>query len=253
MRRLPAVLAALLLLLATGRDAGAVDLYYEAYAAGLNVVDLDAQFDVTPARYQVRVHYRTAGAFRLMVRSEQDTLALGRFEAGRPVPQRFDSRGILNGKLRLTLIDYTDGQPTIRQLEPPNSAERESVPPERQRGTVDSLSAMAALLNLVRSTGRCDGGLTLFDGRRLAALEARTAGTQLLPPTGRSSFRGEALRCDFTGRQIGGFVVDADRADLMRPHMGAAWFAEVGGEIVPVRMTFRTKWFGDATMYLTTR
>jgi hypothetical protein len=81
----------------------------------------------------------------------------------------------------------------------------------------------------------------------------RTGGE--LEPTGRSSFAGRALRCDFVGRQSAGFMLDEDRERLQQPQMGTAWFAAVapGGPKIPVRMAFRTRWFGEATMYLTKR
>ncbi len=111
---------------------------------------------------------------------------------------------------------------------------------------------MVEVIRQIGATGRCDGRETVFDGRRLGSLEVRTAGQQMLEPTGRSSFSGMALRCDFTGRQTGGFMLDTDRATLERPQTGTAWFAALGpgGPVVPVRVTFHTRWLGEATLYL---
>ena len=74
----------------------------------------------------------------------------------------------------------------------------------------------------------------------------------LLEATGRSSFAGPALRCDFTGRMLAGFLLGDDRERDRRPVRGSAWLAPVtsGGPRLPVRMTFETRWFGEATMYL---
>ena len=156
---------------------------------------------------------------------------------------------------RLTLIDYRDGQPTVRQLVPPTETEREPVQPGQQTDTIDTLSAMAELIHTIQRTGRCDGRVTTFDGRRLSVLEARTSGPQSLDPTRRSSFAGMTLRCDFVGRQLAGFMLDEDRTTLQRPQTGTAWFAATApdGPVVPVRIAFRTRWFGDATMYVAPR
>ena len=177
-------------------------------------------------------------------------MAEGRFAGDAVVPERFSSSGTLRGDPRRTEIAYRAGQPTVRQLVPPNEAEREPVEAARTADTVDTLSAMAGLLHRVATTGRCDGRAATFDGRRLSVLEARTGGMQALEPTGRSSFAGQALRCDFVGRQTGGFMLGEDRARLERPQTGTAWFAPVAGEMLPVRVAFRTRWFGEATMYL---
>ena len=244
-----------LLIVLIAHPARAVEVHYETYAAGLNVIDLDADIDVTTDRYRVRVDYRTVGGLSLLMSSQQSTTVEGRFVSGRPVPDRFYSVGTLRGSQRVTRIDYRDGQPLIRQLVPPTETEREPVPPAQQADTIDTLSAMADLIHTIQRTGRCDGRATTFDGRRLSMLEARTAGPQTLEPTGRSSFAGMTLRCDFIGRQTAGFMLAEDRATLQRPHTSTAWFAPLtpGGPLVPVRIAFHTRWFGDATMYLATK
>ncbi len=111
---------------------------------------------------------------------------------------------------------------------------------------------MAQLIRQVNATGRCEGSARTFDGRRLATMRAWTVGYEDVPPTRLSSFAGRALHCEFEGRQIGGFVLDEDRERLERPQRGSAWFAAItpGGPLVPVRISFHTHWFGDATMYL---
>ncbi|GAC1487697.1 MAG: hypothetical protein NVS2B11_13220 [Acetobacteraceae bacterium] len=244
-----------LLLLPVGARAEPVQASYSAYAAGLNVFDLDSAFDVAPGGYRVHLVYHTTGTFGLLVSSRMETQVSGRFAGGRAVPGRFVSSGTLRGQTRLTQIDYPGGQPAIRQLVPPNEEEREPVPGPLQVDTIDTVSAMAQLIERVNATGRCDGRAVTFDGRRLSELTARTAGEDLLPATGRSSFTGQALHCEFQGRQLAGFRTDEDRAAQQRVQNGSAWFAAVvpGGPKIPVRIAFHTRWFGDATMFLTAR
>lgn len=241
--------------LASPGPAAAVEAHYEAYAAGLNVVSMDARFDIGADRYRVELDYKAVGAFGVVARSQQRTVVQGRIVGGKVAPYSFASSGSVRGSPRVTQIDYATGQPQVKQLVPPNEAEREPVLPERQTDTIDTLSAMASLIAQVNATGRCDGKVMTFDGRRLASLEARTSGPQALEATGRSSYAGPTLRCEFTGRQLGGFMLDEDRAKLMQPQVGTAWFAAVvpGGPLIPVRVAFRTKWFGEATMYLATK
>ena len=111
---------------------------------------------------------------------------------------------------------------------------------------------MAQLVRQVNATGRCEGRSRTYDGRRLAELTARTAGREVLEQTSRSSFAGPALRCDFEGRQLAGFRLDADRTAAQRPRRGTAWFAATtpGGPMIPVRIQFETDLIGNLTMYL---
>ena len=252
-RALP--LLTLLAVTALATPAAAVTLHYEAYAAGLNVIDMDADFNVQPDRYHVTLDVKAVGALGAFSSSHTRTTVDGRFVSGHPVPARFYSAGVLRGENRVTQIDYVNGQPAIRQLVPPNEKEREDVPPAQQRDTVDTLSAMAELIHQVNTTHRCDGQTSTFDGRRLATLAARTSGEQPLEPSGRSSYAGPTLRCEFRGQMLGGFKTDEDRAEQQKPQVGTAWFAPLvpGGPLVPVRVAFHTKWFGDATMYLAQR
>ncbi len=248
--RLPA--AALLLLGLPAAGAQPVTAHYAAYATGLNVLRLDAEIAVSPRDYRVHLAYRTAGTVGFVVRFEQDTTVEGAFVGDRPAPRRFYSVGHLRGRPRVTEIDYPKGQPEVRTLTPPNEEEREQVAPADRAGTIDSVSAMAQLVRQVNATGRCEGRSRTFDGRRLSELSARTAGREVLEQTSRSSFAGTALRCDFEGRQLAGFKLDADRAAAGRPRRGTAWFAALapGSPMIPVRMQFETDLIGSLTMYL---
>ena len=249
--RYPAA-ALLLLCLSPAAHAQPVSAHYAAYSTGLNVLSLNAELAISLRDYRVHLTYRTAGTVGLLVSAEQDTVVEGVFNGDRPAPRRFYSVGHFRGRPRVTQIDYPRGQPEVRTLTPPNEEEREPVAPADQAGTVDSVSAMAQLVRQVNATGRCEGHSRTFDGRRLAELTAHTAGREVLEQTSRSSFAGPALRCDFEGRQLAGFRLDADRTAAQRPRRGTAWFAAAspGGPMIPVRMQFETDLIGNLTMYL---
>ncbi len=246
-------LAALLLLAARPAAAEDVHLHYTAYAAGLPVLAMEADWNILPTAYKVHLALHTVGTLALAFKGQSDSIAEGVFEAGHPKPRRYFSYGTLGGMQRVTQIDYPGHEPRVRQMVPPDEDERDPVPETQQAGTVDSLSAMAELVRQVNATGRCDGRISTFDGRRLSELAARTGSVQQLEATSRSSYSGLALRCDFEGRQLGGFIHDEDQTRLREPQHGTAWFAATtpGGEQVPVRIEFRTRWFGTATMYVT--
>lgn len=252
MRVMLKLIAALMFVVPGLAVAQTVQAHYEAYSTGFNILRMDADFAITPNEYRVHLAYRTAGTLSAVVRSEQNTVVEGAFRDGNPAPRRFYSHGYLRGRPRTTQIDYPGGQPVIRTLIPINDEEREPIAAADQTGTIDSLSAMARLVRQVNATGRCDGRSRTFDGRRLADMTARTVGPETLEATGRSSFAGPALRCDFEGVQTGGFMLDGDRAAARRPHKGSAWFAAVtpGGPLIPVRLAFQTRFIGSVTVYL---
>ena len=126
------------------------------------------------------------------------------------------------------------------------------MPADEQAHTVDALSAIGGLLHQVTGTGRCDSTTRTFDGARLTEYAARTAGMETLPATERSSFQGEALRCDITGIMTSGFMRDADRQRGRRPKQGSVWFARLqpGQPMIPVRIAFYNEGVATVQIYL---
>jgi hypothetical protein len=247
------VLAALAAAPVRAADSGDVHVAYDTYAIGLPVATMQAGFGLGPSSYQVQITYQTTGIFGLFYPAQQANSATGTWDADQPVPLAFVGDGMWRGVHRVTLIDYQRGLPLIRDLQPPNETERQPVPPELLANTVDSLSALAGLLHNVDATARCDTTVHTYDGRRLTEVTAHTTGIETLEPTDRSMFSGPALRCDFEGRVLAGFLLgDSDEARGRLLH-GSAWLAKVvpGGVPLPVRIVFETRWFGVATMYLT--
>jgi hypothetical protein len=206
-----------------------------------------------PWSYQVDLRYQTTGMAGFFFQGHQFDVVNGNWHDLRAKPFRFVGQGSWGGVDRLAEIDYQDGKPNIRQLIPPDDFEREPVPDGMQQNTIDTLSALAELVRVVDATGRCETAARTYDGRRVVDVEAHTAGEDALEPTSRSSFVGRALRCDFSGQMVAGFRLGDDREREHRPIRGSAWLAPIsaGGPRLPVRMTFETRWFGDATMYLT--
>lgn len=226
-------------------------LSYEAFAAGLSVIELAASVELTPQSYRVETRFRTSGLFGAVVHAESASSVSGRWQGRAAVPVQFYSYGTLRGTPRRTQIDYVGGEPFVRVLEPADD-DREPVAKADERNAIDTLSALALLVHEFASTGSCGGETRIFDGRRVSEITVTDGGVETLEPDHHSRFRGAAHRCDFVGRQIAGFVKDVDRHDLQKPQRGAAWLAPAlpGQTPMPVRIRFHTRFFGDATMYL---
>ncbi|UFN50445.1 DUF3108 domain-containing protein [Roseomonas sp. OT10] len=249
--RVPSLLLALLLAPAAAR-AAPIEAVYAVQAAGVTVVEATVQFDFsTPDGYAIEVRHRTRGIASVFVSADMVSRTTGRWVDNRARPTRFSSEGTYRGEQRRTLLEYVNGQPAVRSLVPPNEGERESVAPELQRGTIDSLSGVAQLAQDIRRTGRCEGQARTFDGRRLTEFRVRTAGWEMIPPA-RDTWSGRALHCRFVGQLLAGFRFDDDASDR-RPQEGDAWMAEVrpGEPPIPVRLEVPSKWFGSTVIILT--
>jgi hypothetical protein len=228
-------------------------LSYDTYAAGLEVMQMAAFFGLGPWNYQIDIDYHTTGLVGFLYRGHQANTVRGTWQDDRAAPVEFSGEGMWRGQQRRTLIDYDHGQPQVRDLVPPQQSEREPVPPDLQLHTMDTLSALAQLMRHVERDRSCDIRLRTYDGRRLLEISARTGGNETLESTSRSMFSGPALRCDFEGREVAGFLLGDTDPEHRRPLHGSAWLAPLKpeGPVLPVRIAFQTRWFGPATMYLT--
>ncbi len=225
---------------------------YVGYVLGLHAFDLTLGVSLKPDGYRVAASFRLAGMLGTLWPAEGSTVVDGRFSDGRPVPRDMVSHGRYWGTAHSLHVDWKDGRPEVVQMVPPPEKDREPVPASEQADTVDTMSAIAALIQEVASRGRCDLTARTYDGSRLSELSARTVGQEMLMPSERSAFHGAALRCDLTGRMIGGFLRHEDDADARRLKMATIWFAQVRGEgpPIPVRMAFSQKGSPGAAAYL---
>jgi hypothetical protein len=238
---------------ARAAQTGSFEVQYDGYAHGLIALKMSAELTLTPNAYSGELSYHTAGMVAWMVHSVSDSTVQGQFKDGSVAPQRFDSTGNLRGVDRVTHIIYRDGNPVIEQIAPPPGQERTVIPTEQTLHTIDTLSAIAMLVRRVAATGKCEGTAMTFDGHRLTDLKAMTVGQEQLPPSPKTHFNGQALRCDFEGNQLGGFMKNQDEAKLRQTKHGSAWLAPLvpGAPPVPVRIVFEHPALGQVTLYLT--
>ena len=257
MRRVSALLGLLILLAVPAAQAQSPDvalrLTYRTYAAGFTTVALTVGTDLGAGGYRLSLDYHTLGMIGLLFPGHAAVSAAGLWESDTARPHKFESEGTWSGRRYDVLIDYSDGTPLLRRITPSQANRREPVPTALREGTIDTVSAMALLLHRMADGEGCDLGIRVFDGRRLMALQSSPAGTEELGVTARSFFHGPAMRCDVTGKTLAGFLRSDDAAERQRMSHGSVWFAHPvqGMPLLPVRMAFRTRWFGMATMYLT--
>jgi hypothetical protein len=224
---------------------------YEVYAAGMTILQVEAVFDISASGYRVETRLRTQGVAAGFVPGEQTSRASGAWAGAAPRPETFHSQGIWRGRARRITLGWESGDPVVRSLEPPDEEEREPVPVEARRGTMDALSAVALLSRTVARSGHCEGQAPVFDGRRRSVFLSRTVQRELIRPW-RAAWHGQALRCEFEGRQIAGFLRDQSRDRAAAPQRGTAWIAAPypGAPPIPVRIEMASRWFGTATAVL---
>ncbi len=245
------LLSLILVLLPFAAPAQSLRATYEVHAAGMVILEVEARFTLGLDAYDVETRLRTRGLAATFVSGQQVSRVEGGWEGAAARPARYLSEGTWRGNQRRIALDWQENQPRVLDLTPPETTEREPVPPAMVRGTTDVLSAVATLVRRVGAERHCDIGAQVFDGRRVSEYAARSRGWETIPRW-RGSWSGAALRCDFEGRQLAGFRRDQDRAEAAETQRGTAWLASpyAGAPAIPVRLDIPTRWFGTATVIL---
>jgi hypothetical protein len=195
--------------------------------------------------YVVQAETRSSGVASLFSSFRQEVQAEGRWFGHAVQPLRFSSTGEWNGRQRRVEIGYRGAEPELRLLDPPYTEERLPVPQEQRRGAMDVIAALASMVRIAGATGRCDGAVAVFDGRRRFDWSSRTeapAGFALAGGQG----HGPQLRCAFTTRLVAGFRHGDDPAVAGRPRSGIATLAVLrpGMPPLPVRIEMGSGFFG---------
>lgn len=175
-----------------------VQVAYDTYATGVEVMQLDAFFGLGPWNYHIDLDYHTTGLVGLLYRGRQTNTVRGVWEDERAEPSEFFGEGVWRGRRRRTLIGYTHGLPQIKELSPPQESEREPVPPDLQLHSMDTLSALAQLMRKVQRRDICETSVRTYDGRRVLEIVAHTGGGSGSNPPPAPSSAGQ--RCAATSR-----------------------------------------------------
>ena len=216
---------------------------------GVTLGEIEVTSLLDRAGYRIEIRTRPYRAAQLVGAAEQSGKVEGRWGRGGPEPRFYQANGSWRGRTYVSEMHYPRGVPTIRRQEPSNE-DREAVPPELIRGTVDSLSGVAGMLRKVAESEACDGSTAIYDGRRRSvAVMTSSARVQV---SDQGALNGRGLRCGFTVRTITGFRHDDDRETATRPLKGSVLIGlREGGEFpLPLRFEVETRWFGTVAVQL---
>ncbi len=99
MRQLAVTALGLLLVAPAGASAEVtqVQLTYDTYAAGIEVMQMHANFGLGPWNYRIGIDYHTTGLVGLFYRGHQVNTASGLWEEGHVEPQEFSGDGVWRG------------------------------------------------------------------------------------------------------------------------------------------------------------
>lgn len=229
------------------------NLQYNAFIHGYHVVDITASYAMSPWGYAAKTHLFTVGMASWFLNIDLNTAVQGRFEGGKALPISYDNQGISRHKKRHVHLNFDSAGLHITTLTPPEN-NREPLPPEQLKASIDILSALGELLYQLQTAHSCHLAGFVFDGVRLMHIAAHGPVNDTIPTEHQPYYAGAALRCDFTGRQTAGFVQGSPhKAAQASPHPGSAWLKVLkDGRVIPVRVEFQHPKLGRLVIVLHT-
>jgi hypothetical protein len=225
-------IAALWPTLAAADEAGVLRLRYDAHIGGMRVLSIatEARFDART--YSLQVAARTVGIVGWIGQWQGESLTRGAVAGEALQPAMHRAQSVWRGQPRLVALSYGADGSVRAQVEPPaEKDEREPVPEALTGGTIDTLTAVMALVRRFGADGRCAGEWKLYDGRRRFDVSVGDAGAARLEPSDLNAYAGEARKCRVTTRRIAGYW--KGQADA-REHTGLVWMASPGNGMPPV-------------------
>lgn len=233
---------------------------YRVYAGGMEVLAAGIDIDLGRTAYRIDLNAETTGMVGEMVSWKTNDRAEGIVANGALQPRIYEVRGALRGKERSTTLKFGDNGEFLERVVVPSLEEeqRRPVPAEKLIGAKDVISGITTVMKAVAQSGNCDQTVPIFDGRRLFAVDFKPLGKEVLAPTDRNAFAGEAVKCDVKVRVLAGdsaryrregFRENRDEENGGRTTI-TAWMASVtGGPAVPVKIQ-ATSPFGSAFVHL---
>lgn len=190
---------------APAHAADGVRLLYRVHVGGIAVLDASAEVAVAQARYSVTVQAATEGLLGRFAAWRTQSAAAGTLAGTAAVPESFRASSLWRGEPRSVRIDYGPGGALSAVADPPaDGVERDPVPADLQRGTLDPLSAVVVTMLGVRDDGTCGRSLPVFDGRHRYDLSFVRSGNRNLERTRYSVFAGATMHCRVSYRSIAG-------------------------------------------------
>lgn len=248
MKLAPLAAGLLCLLPAAGRGA-TLELDFAAYGGGVSLargsVVLTEEEAGTASRYRAELQAEAAPWLGVFTNFRYRAEAAGRLEAGAAQPDRFRGERRLRRKLDVMALSYGPDGVEVK-ADPPISPDKAArVPPDSRRGSIDPLSAGAAVILAAGRAGGCGGRYPVYDGRRRYDIVMTPKGKGELPPSRYRIATGTAEVCAVTVRPVAGFQGDRDPERFFAEGVerkATVWFARApeSGRVVPVTVEVPT-------------
>lgn len=243
----------------------ALDLDYDIYAGGFDVMKAHMTYNMKPGSYDLALESNTHGFIGEIFPWKGEYKTTGHPDkSGYPVPSQHIAATVWKDSKTRKQMDY-DGNGNLLKLttlQNKKTTEKTDIKKELFEGSVDLLTGLMMIIQSTQHTEKCEGSFPVFDGKRRFDITLVDGGRDTLKKSKYSSFKGEALRCTIKVVPVGGFVKrDAKRGWMAvqthteeRKHPPTLWFGRLAenSPLVPVRLEIASA-YGTVVAHLTNK
>jgi uncharacterized protein DUF3108 len=200
-------------------------LHYDVYWLAFRILSVDLDSRVEPAGYRTTVSLETAGILATLAPWRSQAEASGAIDGAMLHPLFYRGHSAYRDRRQSVDLEYERGGTVRGDVEGVlMDGDRDAVPDELRRDTVDPLTASTVVARRLVETGTCAGTVPVFDGLRRYDLAYEDLGAVELEPSRRDAYRGPARHCRATVAAIAGFLRTGDRAGERATDV-SAWLA----------------------------
>lgn len=152
-----------------------VALEYEIRLGGLHAGAVHLTATLTPERYRIAARTESRGLVDMLVGFRSEARTEGERRLDRVIPKAHQADNKWRGEPRWVRVQYGEDGLNAEVHPPPELDDRDPVPPELQKGTLDPLSAAVRAVLAAEAERPCQDRLDVFDGRRRYALHFEDA------------------------------------------------------------------------------
>ena len=234
-----------------------VSASYQVYFGGMHVLNAKAKWERGAGGYRLTAEAEAQGFVGWLNPWKGTTESRGQLSDGKVVPSHHLNWGTSDDSEtegpRLVELRYDARGDVVDTLVQPEQdwEDRHPLPPDADKGTLDPLSVVAGLSELLQAGGRCEGSFAVFDGRKRYDLIVSDAGERMLEPTSYSIYAGPARGCKLDYRMLGGHKIERNKY-VETAHDRVVWVARPteNAPLIPVRLEIETA-YGTVMGHLT--
>lgn len=239
-------------------------LKYDVYAGGFKALNASLVMDLDKKAYDMALNAETQGVIGSLFPWKASFNTAGHADAkGALIPSLYTERSSWRRKVSFKEMSYSPTGKVLKTILQDNgkTTTDRDINSILSDHAVDVLTGTLTMLQSAKNTRKCNGKFPVFDGKRRFNITLNDMGTDILPPSRYSTFKGEAMRCTLTVEPVAGFAKkDAKRGWMAvqnhteklnkRPTL---WLARMqdSDQVVPVRMEIASD-YGSVVAHLST-